>query len=185
VSRHWPTANLVVEEVGTVQLPSAKLPNVTLSAALLWIQHTAEARENGVILQRIREPAEPGIVYLLTTTQSRAVRQRQVPPAIEERRSYSLQPFAEQTLGVTPEIVRMAVTDILEGTGATVQYNRETRMLNVQGSPVDIARATQVVEEITQGRRMSNALAQLTRDVERLRTEIEELRRAIAGRVVP
>jgi hypothetical protein len=177
----------VVDGVGGIRLPSALLARVTLPTTLHWVSTTASARRGGIVLQTTRVSRDPGEVFVFTSAQPSAA--RSPTPAEDHRvKAYHLGFLTESGSTVTPEMVRTTVERALQKLHAEAkglaEYDREARTMIVAGSRDDIALADQVVEEMSRGKRVAEALPQLRSDIQRLRADLDRLRADVDSKKV-
>jgi hypothetical protein len=189
-----PEANIVIDEgMGTVNLPGAPLKKVTVRDALEWVTETLDARKRGLILEPPRGSRATTPVFVFTTP-LRATPAVQ-PDEVRDVKAYVLHSLAAVEPSTTPELVLTAVEDILQRRGAvrkgsaavadvshgraaevkaSAAYNPATRMLTITGTRGDIAAAEDVIERITRGRQVAEALPRLQAEVDRLKTQVAE-----------
>ena len=173
-----PRANIHLDAgAGAVRVSKVSLPNVSVPLALHFVANTAEARRVGLTLLTTRADGEPGEVFVFTTTPSVASRAPDGPEKLVK--VYSIQPVEG---GPTGEAVKSEVETAIARRGATekalVEFGSGNRVLRVTGSRADLAIADQVVEELTRSQRLAAAIPRMQAEINRLRTEVDELKRA-------
>jgi hypothetical protein len=171
VRKSWQAANIVIERFDSLQLPAAPLKKVTLPDALSWVETTADARSVNLTLEP-RGPRRTNTVYVFTSA---------LPRVDHQVRTYSLEAFTGKDLPVTADMITEAVNDALKrqipAWKGAATYSKTTHQLTVSGRGADIAVATQVVDEISQGRRLAAVLPQLERRMGKVESDIAELKR--------
>jgi type II secretory pathway component GspD/PulD (secretin) len=180
VRAEFSTANIVIDSgLGDMKLPPAPLPKVSLTGALQWVTSTSSGQDNGIILQPPRVTRD-GDVFVLTRSSSAIARRRAADD--HQVTSIALARYEERGLDIDPMVVAEAIKDHLSqqasGRG-TVTFNPKTRMLLVTGTGADINGANNVLEQLTNRRRVERQLPQLTDQVTRLTTEVAKLRDSV------
>ena len=177
VKTRFSNANVVIDNgfVATIQLPTAKLPRVTLPVAMQWVLSAADARVHNLALRMAREGREPNEVYVFTY----AI----VPPRVAPVEDFVVKTYHIAALpegGADPTLVTNAVNDALQKqrttTKGTAEYKQVTRNIIVSGSRSDIIIADRVVEEMTRSARVAAAIPRMQDEIDRLRAEVADLK---------
>jgi hypothetical protein len=169
-----------------VEVPSARLRDVTLSQALEWIPKTANARQQGLALQTMLRPGRPETEYAMFLFTTMPTTNRPGSPAEEVQvKTFALSLATDAVSGPrgqNPELVKTAVQDALNIQGLSakqpVLYNPQTGVLTVRGTSRELNIVTQVMNEMRQSPQQATIIRQLQTELSDLRAEITQLKQA-------
>jgi hypothetical protein len=175
---------IIDSELEEVPVPPARLREVTLQQALEWIPKTANARQQGLVLQAITRPGmELNNAMFLFTTAPLATRPGSTAEELQVRTfALSWGTDASGPAGSKPELVKRVVEEALNKQGPTakqpVQYNPQTGVLTIRGTTRDINIASQVMNEMRQAQQQGTIIQQLQTELTDLKAEVTELKQA-------
>jgi hypothetical protein len=176
---------IIDSELEEVQVPPARLRDVTLQQALEWIPKTANARQQGLVLQAIARPGslELNNAMFLFTSAPLTTRPGATADDLQVRTfALSWNTDASGPAGTKPELVKKVVEDALNKQGPTakqpVQYNPQTGVLTVRGTPREINLAGQIMNEMRQAQQQATIIQQLQTELADLKEEVTELKQA-------
>jgi hypothetical protein len=177
---------IIDSELEEVQVPPARLRDVTLQQALEWIPKTANARQQGLVLQAIARPGSLELNNAMFLFTSAPLAPNRPGATAEEMqvRTFALSwgTDASGPAGSKPELVKRVVEDALSKQGPTakqpVQYNPQTGVLTIRGTSRDINLASQIMNEMRQAQQQATIIKQLQTELDDLKAEIGELKQA-------